>query len=79
MKDADRTCAIYLGVGGEDFFNIVEYAAGYLLVYNWTDWHHSDVHPVTEDLLWKAYRDGSPCFKNILDEHYGNITPEILY
>jgi hypothetical protein len=60
-------------VGGENYFNIVEYSAAYLNVYNWTNWKNDTHHPVTEDVLWKAYKDGTDCFKNIVNEYYGKI------
>ena len=30
-------------------------------------------------MIWKAYYDGTPCFKNHFEENYGNITPELIY
>lgn len=79
LENAHRTCAFYLGVGGENYFEICEYAAAYLKHYNWTNWHFSDVHPKLEDTLWKAYHDDTACFKSIVEAHYGNITAETIY
>jgi len=38
LNESKRTCSIYLGVGGENFFNIVEYSWAYLNVYDWQTW-----------------------------------------
>jgi len=32
-----------------------------------------------EDVMWKEYRTGEACFKNIIEANYGNITPELVY
>jgi hypothetical protein len=32
-----------------------------------------------ENVLYKAYHDDRTCFRDILSEEYGNITPETLY
>jgi isopenicillin-N N-acyltransferase like protein len=79
LKDAHKTCAIYLGVGGENFFNIVEYAYAYLRVYDWNSWHHDPNHPTIPYVLWKAYPDDTPCFSSIINAFYGKLTPEIYY
>ena len=47
--------------------------------YNWTNWKNDSCHPVLEDTLWKAYIDGKPCFKSIVEDKYGNITAEDIY
>jgi hypothetical protein len=68
LNESKRTCAIYLGVGSSvnNTFRIVEYAAKYLRVYDDTNWHFDDNHPKLENVMWKAYLDGNPCFKNIV-------------
>lgn len=30
-------------------------------------------------MIWKAYIDGKPCFKNHFEPNYGKITPELVY
>ena len=30
-------------------------------------------------MIWKAYVDGKPCFKNHFEPHYGKITPELIW
>lgn len=30
-------------------------------------------------MIWKAYYDEKPCFKNHFGPSYGNITPELIY
>jgi len=32
-----------------------------------------------EDILWKAFHDDSECFKSIINDNYGKITPETIY
>jgi len=79
LQNAHRTCSVYLGVGGADYFNICEYTAAWLKVYNWTNWRDDIYHPKYEDVLWKAFHDGNMCFANIVNATYGNITPEVIY
>lgn len=30
-------------------------------------------------MIWKAYIDDKPCFKNHFEQSYGKITPELIY
>lgn len=32
-----------------------------------------------DNMIWKAYIDGKPCFKNHFVPNYGQITPELIY
>jgi len=47
LKNAPRTCSIYLGVGSKfnTTFRIVEYSHTELNVYDDTNWHFDDNHP----------------------------------
>ena len=37
------------------------------------------MHPKVPGMIWKAYVDGQPCFKNHFEPHYGKITPELIW
>jgi len=78
LKDAQRTCSIYLGVGGENYFNILKYTAKFVDVYAWNTWGQDINHPQLEDVLWKAYKDNNPCFANLVTAEYGKITAEYV-
>jgi len=67
-----------LGVGGENYFNILKYTAKYVNVYNWTNWIQDVNHPTLEDVLWKAYHDNNMCFANLVQMNYGKITAETV-
>lgn len=80
LQDAHRTCAIYLGVGGENYFEICRYVAAFLETYNYEQWNRDEHHPSNfTDVLWKAYHDDNDCFKNIIQANYGNITASTIY
>jgi len=81
MKNAHRTCSIYLGLGSSvnNTFRIIEYSHKEFNVYDDTNWHFDDNHPKMEGLIYKAYHDGSPCFKNILQTSHGKINAELIF
>jgi len=68
MNESYRTCSIYVGLGSslDNTFRIIEYSKKEFAVYDDTNWHFDETHPKLENLMWKEYRSGSPCFKNIL-------------
>jgi len=47
--------------------------------YSDANWHLDQNHPRMNGMIWKAYIDGKPCFKNHFVPNYGNITPELVY
>jgi len=81
LRNSNRTCSIYVGLGSSvnNTFRIIEYSYKEFNVYDDTNWHFDENHPKMENMLWKEYRSGTPCFKNILTPAYGNITAETMY
>ena len=81
LKNTDRTCSIYLGIGSSvnNTYRIIEYAATEFKVYDDTNWHFGNTHPKAEGMIWKAYYDDRTCFKNHFMPKYGKITPEDVW
>lgn len=81
MKSSHRTCSIYVGLGSSvnNTFRIIEYSAKEFNVYDDTNWHFDDRHPKMEGIIYKAYKDDTPCFKNILQPAYGKINAELIF
>lgn len=76
MQLSPRTCSVYLGLGSgkENLFNLIKYSKTELELFDDTNWGDNQNHPRIEGMIWKAYIDGKPCFKNIFMPNYGNIT-----
>jgi len=81
MKESHRTCSIYIGLGSSvnNTFRIIEYSHKELNVYDDNNWHFDDNHPKMPGLIYKAYHDGNPCFKNILSPAHGKINAELIF
>lgn len=73
--------SVYLGIGSSvnNTYRIIEYAATQFDVYDDTNWHYGATHPKAEGMIWKAYKDNLPCFKNHFVPRYGKITPEDIW
>ena len=81
LNETKRTCSVYLGIGSSvnNTYRIIKYAATEFEVYDDTNWGDGNVHPKMSGMIWKAYVDGKPCFKNHFVPKYGKITPELIW
>jgi len=68
LANADRICSIYLGLGSgsDNAFRIIEYSEKELNIFDDHNWHFDEGHPQIDNLIWKEYRAGENCFKNVL-------------
>eukprot|EP00178_Gracilaria_changii_P001991 TRINITY_DN12900_c0_g1_i1.p1 TRINITY_DN12900_c0_g1~~TRINITY_DN12900_c0_g1_i1.p1 ORF type:complete len:117 (-),score=9.78 TRINITY_DN12900_c0_g1_i1:123-473(-) len=81
LNTTDRTCSVYLGIGSSvnNTYRLIEYAETQFDVYNDKNWKNDANHPRVDGMIWKAYYDEKPCFKNHFEPNYGKITPELIY
>jgi len=72
---------MFVGLGSSvnNTFRIIEYSNKEFTVYDDTNWHFDDYHPQMQGLIYKAYHDTTPCFKNILVPAYGKINAELIF
>eukprot|EP00331_Platyophrya_macrostoma_P017580 CAMPEP_0176474696 /NCGR_PEP_ID=MMETSP0127-20121128/43176_1 /TAXON_ID=938130 /ORGANISM="Platyophrya macrostoma, Strain WH" /LENGTH=422 /DNA_ID=CAMNT_0017870173 /DNA_START=40 /DNA_END=1305 /DNA_ORIENTATION=- len=82
IQNANRTCAIHVGVGDSttNTFNGLTIAAGAYDVYNWTSLNWT-AHPIIEDVFyWDKHTQPSndPCLGEYLQEYWGRLTAETL-
>ena len=81
LNETHRTCSVYLGIGSSvnNTYRIIEYAATQFDVFDDTNWKNDKIHPREKGMIWKAYYDDKPCFKNHFLPRYGKITPEDIW
>jgi isopenicillin-N N-acyltransferase-like protein len=82
MRNANRTCAIHVGVGdgSTNKFRGVQMAADAFEVFNWTSISYSE-HPIIEDVMyWDKHEQPthSWCLSTLLKELHGTLTAEVL-
>jgi hypothetical protein len=82
IKDANRTCAIHVGVGDSttNTFNGLTIAAKAYDVYNWQSLNWTG-HPIIQDVFyWDKHAQPShdPCLAEYLQEYWGSIDAETL-
>ena len=81
LNQTDRTCGIYLGIGSSvnNTYRLLEYSETIFNVYDDNNWKNDKNHPRMEGMIWKAYIDDKPCFRNHFEPNYGKVTPEMIY
>lgn len=81
LNETARTCSVWFGIGSStsNTYRIVEYSKAYFNVYDDKHWEFSEVVPQKDDVLYKAYHDHRTCFRDIINENYGDITPELIF
>jgi isopenicillin-N N-acyltransferase-like protein len=82
MQNANRTCAIHVGVGDgvSNQFRGVTMAKYAFDVYNWSSIDYPE-HPILEDIMyWDKHSQPTThwCLSTMLKEMYGNLTAEML-
>lgn len=84
LKDADRTCSIFIGIGDTttNEFEIAWYSHENVTVFTDESYPQYQGHPRMEDVLYiDKFNQPShdPCLGALLQAGYGNITSEYLY
>jgi len=84
MQEAERTCAIFVGVGDSQSnqMDVIEYSFENVTVWNGTDYPVYNGHPYIKDVIYvDKYVQPSqdPCLAELLQYSYGNITSLYLF